>query len=113
MTAKEMAKEYLVSERTARRHLANGTAPALHRSVGKDKKIYPATGRSRAVPGEPRPSRDLIMARNAIRRVARAEQFTDTDLGVMKIIADEARDLMHKCQGIVEYYAHMERLKNP
>ena len=67
MTARQLAAAYLISERTARRHLARGTVPDRRRVVGRDGKTYPGTYRP------PSPARavvkpDLVMARNAIRR---------------------------------------------
>lgn len=99
MTATEMAAAFAVSERTARRHIARGTTPDIRRTVGRDGKTYagshdsyPHSFRSR------RPysalSRDLEMARNAVRRLARATAFSPDDLAELRTIATEAGTLL-------------------
>jgi hypothetical protein len=101
MNTKEMAGQFHVSERTARRHIARGTVPDVRRTVGADGKTYPGShgfyrhGR--------RPSRqwtplitDLGTARTAVRRLARATKFTDEDLAELRTIAGEAGDLVRR-----------------
>ena len=90
LTAKQIAAAYLVSERTARRHLAKGTLPDTRRRAGRDRKTYPGGARHARAPPRPEPKRDLTMARNAIRRAARAGMFTSVDCAVMEVIAAEA-----------------------
>lgn len=40
--------------------------------------------------------RDLEMAHNAVRRLARATAFTEADLAEMRTIAGEARELLRR-----------------
>lgn len=95
LTAREIAERFGVSERTARRHRARGTLPDSRRIPGADGKTYPRSYRpTRREDTEPCHGHDLVMARNAIRRAARGEQFTDHDLMLMQTIAQEAADLL-------------------
>ena len=95
LSAREIAVRFGVSERTARRHRAQGTLPDPKRARGADGKTYPGSYRpARREDLEPCHGRDLVMARNAIRRAARGEQFTDHDFMLMQTIAAEATDLL-------------------
>jgi len=46
MNVKEMAAQFGVSERTARRHVARGTTPDARRTIGADGKTYPGSHES-------------------------------------------------------------------
>jgi hypothetical protein len=108
MTAKEMAEQFRVSGRTARRHIARGTTPDARRTIGADGKSYPGSQESYAYCLRPEPPskhqlrRDLKVARNAVRRVVRAEAFSDADLAELRIIASEAGDLLRRWTNAVE-----------
>ena len=91
LTASQVAEAFGCSVRTARRHLARGTLPDHRRTTGADGKTYPSSFISRQA--EPRPFDDLVMARNAIRRVARQERFSDVDLAELQVVAAEAKAL--------------------
>jgi hypothetical protein len=67
--AVEMAIEFGVSLRSAQRHIKQGTVPAEDRKLGADGKHHPVrnTGRVRS-----RCERELILARQALARAARA-----------------------------------------
>jgi hypothetical protein len=115
MNAKEMAEQFCVSERTARRHIASDTTPDRRRTVGADGKTYP--GSHASYRHGRRPSRqwtpliaDLGIARTAVRRLARATKFTDEDLAELRIIATEAGDLLRHWTIAVEANQH-ERLR--
>jgi len=109
MNAREMAGTFGVSERTARRHIARGTTPDARRSVGRDGKTYPG---SYHPPGsrDGRPhtalSRDLGMARHAVRRLARATAFSPDDLAELRTIASEAGELLQEWTVSVEAEEH-------
>jgi hypothetical protein len=111
MNTKEMAERFHVSERTARRHIARGTTPDIRRKVGADGKTYPGSHASYRHGRQP--SRqwtplvtDLGMARNAVRRLARAPKFTDEDLAELRIIAGEAGELLRHWTIAVEANEH-------
>lgn len=91
---REIARTYGVSERTARRHLHNGTLPSMARRRGRDGKSYPAlrTGSAAKSPLH----RDIAMARNAIRRLARSELVYASELGEIETIRREALDLWRR-----------------
>ena len=115
MKTKEMAEQFCVSERTARRHIARGTTPAARRTVGADGKTYP--GSHEAYRHGRRPTRqwtllvtDLGIARTAVRRLARATKFTDEDLAELRIIATEAGELLRHWTVAVEANQH-DRLR--
>jgi hypothetical protein len=89
MNVREMAAAFGVSERTARRHIAHGTPPDPQRTVGCDG--YAGSRDSyRRGPRSGRPysalSRDLGMARNAVRRLTRATAFSPDDLTELRTI---------------------------
>jgi hypothetical protein len=99
MNAKQMAATFGVSERTARRHIARGTTPDARRKVGRDGKTY--AGSRDSYPHSFRHarqhgplSRDLEMACNAVRRLARATAFHTDDLVGLRTVATEAADLL-------------------
>jgi hypothetical protein len=98
MNAKEMAATFGVSVRTARRYIARGTTPDPRRTVGRDGKTYPCSYISYARTSRDRPAnlltRDLVMARNAVRRLAHASAFSDHNLTELRTIASEACDLL-------------------
>jgi hypothetical protein len=111
MNAKEMAATFGVSERTARRHIARGTTPDPRRTVGRDGKTYAGSRDSyRRGPRSGRPytalSRDLEMARNAVRRLARATSFSPDDLADLQTIATEAAALWGEWTTAVEAKRH-------
>jgi hypothetical protein len=110
MNAREMAGTFGVSERTARRHIARGTTPDERRSVGRDGKTYPGSYHPHGSRGG-RPytalSWDLEMARNAVRRLARATSFSPDDLAELRTIASEARDLLQGWTSAVEEHARL------
>jgi hypothetical protein len=111
VSAKEMAEQFCVSERTARRHIARGTTPDARRTVGADGKTYP--GSHGSYRHGRRPIRqwtplvtDLGIARTAVRRLARATKFTDEDQAELRTIAGEARDLLRRWTIAVEAHEH-------
>jgi hypothetical protein len=111
MNAKEMAATFGVRERTARRHIARGTTPDPRRRVGRDGKTYAGSRDSyRRGPRSGRPytalSRDLEMARNAVRRLARATAYSPDDLAELRTIATEAAALWGKWTTVVEAKPH-------
>ena len=114
MTAKEMAATFGVSERTARRHIARGTTPDAQRTIGRDGKTYAGSrdsyrrGSRSGRPYSPL-SRDLGMARNALRRLARATAFSPDDLAEMRTIASAAGDLLREWTIAVEAAQHPQR----
>jgi hypothetical protein len=93
MTAQELAGQFYVSERTARRHIGYPThARPRRQAVSRFRESYAHCRR---------PEReysalhwDLERARNAVRRLARASAFTDGDWAEMRIIAGEANALL-------------------
>ena len=98
LTAREIAETYGCSERTARRHKARGTVPDKLRITGEDGKTYPGSYRG---PGERETDGtchgdDLVMARNAIRRVKPGERFTEHDLFILETIAGESARLLRQ-----------------
>jgi hypothetical protein len=99
-TSREIIETYGVSPRTARRHARNGTLPSMARTVGRDGKSYPAMrkGLARKSPLH----RDIAMARNAIRRLARAETIYASDLGEIETIRREAIDLWRRWREAVD-----------
>jgi hypothetical protein len=111
MNAKEMAATFGVSERTARRHIARGTTPDARRKLGRDGKTYAASrdsyrsGSCSACPYSAL-SRDLKMARNAVRRLARATAFSPDDLAELRTIATEAAALWGEWTTAVEAKQH-------
>ena len=98
--SRRFAAAYGVSERTARRHLRNGTVPAAGRTRGKDGKSYPALRKPRSTKS-PHHS-DIVMARNAIRRLARAETIYAADLEEIEIIRREAIELWRRWRDAVD-----------
>lgn len=104
-TAEEIAFDFAVSLRTARRHLAKGTFPARLRKVGPNGKSYPSCARpSRSTRRFDRVALDLEMARNAVRRVARATRFNEADLSDIRTIAEEAAALLGAWEETVRLY---------
>jgi predicted DNA-binding transcriptional regulator YafY len=118
MNTKEMADAFGVSERTARRHIARGTTPEQTRTLGRDGKTY--AGLRDAYPHSFRPGRpsgplaaDLIMARNAVRRLARASAFSPDDLAELRTIAKEAADLLVEWTVAVEADQQARMIRRP
>lgn len=104
MSAKQVAAQFGVSERTARRHIAKGTLPAAdRRKASRYGKVFtvPAPGpslRSSMCHGD-----DLLMARAALRRVAkRGDRFNDNDLATAKEILDELALLVGAWRSVVD-----------
>lgn len=93
-SAQETALIHGVSQRTARRHLKNGTLPAAARTTGRDGKSYPVMRRNKAVKSPN--DRDISMARNAIRRLARVETIHPGDLDSFETIRREAIELWRR-----------------
>jgi hypothetical protein len=98
MTAQEMAEQFCVSERTARRHIARGTTPDIRRTLGRDGKLYPGSRESYAHCRRPEREYSALhwdeRARNAVRRLARASAFTDGDWAEMRTITGGANALL-------------------
>ena len=117
MNAKEMAATFGVSERTARRHIARGTTPDARRTVGRDGKTYAGSHASYHHGRRSRPyaplSRDLEMARNAVRRLARATTFSPDDLAEVRTIATEATSLLQEWTIAVEAEQHVRLRTGP
>lgn len=97
MSVSAIVERFNVSERTARRHRANGTLPSSDRVLTRrNGKIYTVPSHQ---PDHVRTrywsklSTDLYMARDAIRRVSRAECFADADLRLAMQIYDEVAAL--------------------
>lgn len=67
--AVEMAIEFGVSLRSAQRHIKQGTVPAPERKLGADGKHHPVRNAGRV---RSRCERELILARQALARAARA-----------------------------------------
>jgi predicted transcriptional regulator len=116
-TVKEIAYDFAVSERTARRHLAKGTLPDTHRKMGPHKKSYPAGMRKAAheyvyIKQTPL-HHELTMAKNAVRRLARANAFNERDIPVLCTIAEEAAALLQAWEETVRLYqaeaAHLSK----
>ena len=118
MNAKEMAATFGVSERTARRHIARGTTPDARRTIGRDGKTYAGSrdsyrhGSRSGRPYTPL-SRDLEMARNAVRRLARAPAFSPDDLPELRTIATEAAALWGKWTTALEAKQHARLRPGP
>lgn len=103
LSARQIAERFGVSERTARRHKARGTMPDPLRSVGQDGKTYPGSYRpSSRETDRTALSGDLVMARNAIRRVARSDTFTDLDAVTLETIVTEAAALLDAWRGVMD-----------
>jgi hypothetical protein len=118
MNTKEMADTFGVSERTARRHIARGSTPDPRRTLGRNGKTYAGSRDSNAHvfrPGRPVGplSRDLIMARNAVRRLARATAFSPDDLAELRTIAKWAADLLAEWSLAVEAEQHARMMRPP
>ena len=115
MNAKEMAATFGVSERTARRHIARGTTPDARRTIGRDGKTYagsPDSYRHGSRSGRPYTplSRDLEMARNAVRRLARVTSFSSHDFDELRTITTEAAALLQTWMSAVEAAVQQARL---
>jgi hypothetical protein len=106
LNPKEMAEQFCISERTARRHIARGTTPDIRRKLGATASSTRARGRATRTA----PDRCGGMGRSigiwrwhaAVRRLARASRFTDGDLAEMRIIAGEASTLLRGWTTAVE-----------
>ena len=107
LNTKEMAEQFQVSERTARRHIARGTMPDDRRTIGTDGKTYLDShnsyrhGRPRGRQWTPLVT-DLGIARTAVRRLARAPKFMDEDLAELRTIAGEAGELLRRWAVVLE-----------
>lgn len=103
--AQETALIHGVSERTARRHLRNGTLPSTARTTGRDGKSYPVIRGDKTAKSPNH--RDISMARNAIRRLARVETINPGDLDAFETIRREAIELWRRWRDAVDGTAIM------
>ena len=87
MSTAELAREFGVSERTARRHKARGTLPAVDRRKGFGGGTWPACS-PRALPFT-WTFRQLLPARAAVRRASRVESVSHEELCLAMQIRDD------------------------
>lgn len=87
MSTAELAREFGVSERTARRHRAKGTLPAADRRKGFGGGTWPASS-PRALPCT-WAFRQLLPARAAVRRASRVESVSHEELCLAMQIRDD------------------------
>jgi hypothetical protein len=99
--AKAMAAKHQLSMRTAYRHLARGTTPAVDRHIGIDGKTYPAHPRG-PQPSRTRLERELALTWQALNRADQkaCEQglFTQ-DIDALRRIVATATEMLQRWEG--------------
>jgi predicted transcriptional regulator len=96
-TTRAIAKEWGVSRRDARRHFAGGTLPggrARSRSQKKETADQVEEAGNEPIVSTVLP--DLEIARDALQRIATADEFTDLDLEMLRAHAAAATALLNE-----------------
>lgn len=104
MSARRIAQQYGCTLQKARRHAAVGTVPGSKRVERRQRDaaetVVPASEVAVVVPTLSLLT-DIALVRDAFKRLAKAEEFSDEDLDLLRAVAREAATLLADWEDVV------------